>query len=80
VLRERRKMSDKIKAVSMEAKASAGIIGALPFTVALLTYLASPNYISILWKTDSGKISLVIGGVWMSIGIVTMKKMINFKF
>ena len=80
VLRERRKMSDKIKAVSMEAKASAGIIGALPFTVALLTYLASPNYISILWKTDSGKVSLVIGGIWMSIGIVTMKKMINFKF
>lgn len=79
VLRERRKMQDKIKAVSMEAKASAGIIGALPPTVAILTYLASPDYISLLWTTQTGKFALLGGAFWMSIGIFTMKKMINFK-
>jgi tight adherence protein B len=80
VLRERRKMGDKIKAMSMEAKASAVIIGALPFIVALLTYLSSPDYISLLWKTQTGKMMLLVGGFWMSLGIFVMKKMINFKF
>jgi tight adherence protein B len=80
VLRERRKMSDKIKAMSMEAKASAGIIGALPFTVALLTYLSSPDYISLLWTTKAGKLALIGAGLWMSTGIFAMKKMIAFKF
>ena len=45
VLRERKKMKGKIKAVSSEAKASAGIIGALPFVVGVLVYLTSPDYI-----------------------------------
>jgi tight adherence protein B len=80
VLRERRKMGDKIKAMSMEAKASAGIIGALPPIVALLTYLSSPDYISLLWTTQSGKFALVAGALWMSTGIFVMKRMISFKF
>jgi tight adherence protein B len=80
VLRDRKKMKGKIQAMSMEAKASAGIIGALPFTVGILTYLTSPNYISILWTTDTGKIAMVIGLIWMGIGIGVMKKMINFDF
>ena len=79
VLRERRKMGDKIKAMSMEAKASAAIIGALPFTVALLTYLSSPDYISLLWTTSTGKLALMAAGFWMTIGIFVMKKMISFK-
>jgi tight adherence protein B len=80
VLRERRKMGDKIKAMSMEAKASAVIIGALPFIVAVLTYLSSPDYISLLWTTQTGKMMLFAAGFWMSLGIFVMKKMINFKF
>jgi tight adherence protein B len=80
VLRERRKMGDKIKAMSMEAKASAGIIGALPPIVGLLTYLSSPAYISLLWTTQTGKLALVAGVVWMSFGILAMKKMVSFKF
>jgi tight adherence protein B len=80
VLRERRKMADKIKAMSMEAKASAGIIGALPPTVAILTYLTSPAYISLLWTTDPGKFALLGSAFWMAIGVFTMKKMISFKF
>ncbi|KFC70940.1 Type II secretion system protein precursor [Bosea sp. LC85] len=78
VLRERRKMRDKIQAVSMEAKASAGIIGALPPVVATLVYLTAPRYIELLWLTQIGKVALVACGVWMLIGIMTMRKMINF--
>ncbi|WP_046862230.1 type II secretion system F family protein [Microvirga massiliensis] len=79
VLRERRKMGDKVKAMSMEAKASAAIIAALPFIVAILTYLSSPDYMTLLWTTRTGKIAMGGGLVWMSIGIFVMKKMINFK-
>jgi tight adherence protein B len=79
VLRERRKMGDKIQAMSMEAKASAGIIGALPPLVALMTYLSSPKYISLLWQTQTGKFALVAAGIWMGMGIFVMKKMISFK-
>jgi tight adherence protein B len=78
VIRERRKMRDKIKAVSMEAKASAWIIGSLPVVVGLLVYLSSPKYIELLWLTSAGKIGLVAGAVWMLIGVLVMKKMINF--
>ncbi|MCJ2083555.1 type II secretion system F family protein [Methylobacterium sp. J-090] len=80
VLRERKKMAGKIQAMSMEAKASGAIIAALPFVVATLTYVASPDYISLLWTTDLGKLGLVASAIWMSIGIFTMKKMISFDF
>ena len=48
VLRDRKKMAEKIQAMSMEAKASAGIIGSLPPIVMLLVYLSTPDYISLL--------------------------------
>jgi tight adherence protein B len=79
VLRERRKMKGKIAAMSMEAKASAVIIAALPFIVALLTYLSSPAYIELLWMTNSGKLALAASGFWMLVGIGVMKKMISFE-
>lgn len=78
VLRDRRKMEGKIKAMSMEAKASAAIIACLPFTVAILTYLSSPSYIELLWTTQVGKIALVASGMWMMTGVFVMKKMISF--
>jgi tight adherence protein B len=71
-------MRDKIQAVSMEAKASAGIIGSLPPVVAILVYLTSPRYIELLWLTQTGKVAMVAGGVWMLIGCLVMRKMINF--
>jgi tight adherence protein B len=80
VIRERRKMEGKIQAMSMEAKASAGIIACLPFTVAILVYLSSPDYISLLWKTFHGKVSMIIAGVWMGVGVLVMRKMIRFDF
>ncbi|HEV7246616.1 MAG TPA: type II secretion system F family protein [Shinella sp.] len=78
VLRERRKMKAKVNALSMEAKASAAIIGALPFIVAFLVYLTSPDYIMILFQDSRGHLILGISGVWMSIGILVMRNMINF--
>ena len=80
VLRDRKKMAEKIQAMSMEAKASAGIIGALPPIVMLLVYLSTPEYISLLWTHPTGQLMLVGCVVWMSIGIFVMKRMINFDF
>jgi tight adherence protein B len=78
VLRDRKKMKAKVQALSMEAKASAVIIGALPFVVAFLVYLTSPNYIMPLFTTSVGNLILGCSGVWMSIGILVMRKMMNF--
>jgi tight adherence protein B len=78
VLRDRKKMKAKVQALSMEAKASAVIIGALPFIVAFLVYLSSPNYIMPLFTTPAGHMILGFSAVWMSIGVFVMKKMMNF--
>jgi tight adherence protein B len=78
VLRDRKKMKAKVQALSMEAKASAVIIGALPFIVAFLVYLSSPNYIMPLFTTPQGHMILGFSAVWMSIGVFVMKKMMNF--
>ena len=80
VLRDRKKMAEKIQAMSMEAKASAAIIGALPPAVMLLVYLTTPEYISLLWTHPTGQVMLVACALWMTCGILVMKKMINFDF
>ena len=80
VLRDRKKMKAKIQAMSMEAKASASIIGALPIAVMTLVYITSPNYISLLWTEPLGRVMLACSVVWMSMGVMVMKKMINFDF
>ncbi|ACL58698.1 type II secretion system F family protein [Methylobacterium nodulans] len=80
VLRERKKMQGKIKAVSSEAKASAGIIAALPIVVGSLVYLTSPAYMALLFTTPIGKAVLAGCVVWMLLGTLMMRKMINFDF
>ena len=80
VLRDRKKMAEKIQAMSMEAKASAGIIGSLPPIVMLLVWLTTPDYISLLWTERLGQFMLVCCVGWMTIGVLVMKKMINFDF
>jgi tight adherence protein B len=80
VLRDRKKMGEKIQAMSTEAKASAGIIGSLPPIVMLLVWMSTPDYISLLWTHHIGQFMLVACVAWMSIGIMVMKKMINFDF
>ncbi len=79
-LRERKKMKGKIGAMAMEAKASAVIIGCVPFVVTGLLYLSSPKYISLLWTTQHGEIISAIAIFWMCIGVVMMKKMVSFDF
>ena len=80
VLRDRKKMAEKIQAMSMEAKASAGIIGSLPPIVMLLVYMTTPDYISLLWTHPTGQLMLVGCAIWMTVGVLVMKKMINFDF
>lgn len=78
VLRERKKLRDKVVALSSEAKASAMIIGALPLIVGLLVYVTSPHYIELLWTTDVGKATLGFCAMMMGSGVLVMKKMIAF--
>lgn len=80
VLRDRKKMKAKIQAMSMEAKASAAIIGALPPIVMILVYIMTPQYISLLWTHPTGRIMLAGCALWMTTGVLVMKKMINFDF
>jgi tight adherence protein B len=80
VLRDRKKMKDKIKAMSMEAKASAAIIGALPLVVMGAVSVTSPGYISILFTHPTGHLMLAAGAASYTIGTLVMRKMINFDF
>jgi len=80
VLRDRKLMRGKIQAMSSEAKASAGIIGSLPPGVMALIYVSTPSYIQELFSTQVGNIILIAGACWMALGVLVMKKMINFNF
>ena len=62
----------------MEAKASAAIIGALPFVICLMVYLTTPGYIIPLFTDPRGHLILGVSAVWMTIGILVMRNMINF--
>lgn len=79
VLRDRKKMKAKVKAVSSEANSSAAIIGSMPLVVGGLLYLTSPHYIELLWTTDTGRMMMGVGAAWMALGIAVMKKMIAFQ-
>lgn len=79
VLRDRMTMELKVKALSSEAKSSAWIIGMLPLVVGGLVYLTTPSYLTPLWTTQTGQIVLSCIAIWMSIGVMTMRQMVNFK-
>ena len=80
VLRGRKMLAEKIKALSAEAKVSAIIIGSLPIIVMLLVTIASPEYMEELYTTPTGHRNLMIGAVMMVMGTLMMRKMMNFKF
>ena len=80
VLRDRYRVQAKVRAFSAEAKASAIIIGALPPCVILAMFFTSPDYISILWHDKLGNIMLIGSAIWMFIGVLVMRKMINFDY
>ena len=80
VLRARKMMGEKIKALSSEAIASASIIGVLPPGVGTMIALTRPEYIAPMFTDVRGQLMLLGGAVWMFMGIMMMRKMINFKF
>ncbi len=79
VLRKRAQMKLKIKAMSSESKASAYIVGALPFIVFLMMYWISPEYIGGFFSEDRLIVAGLAGLVWMSIGAFIMAKMVSFE-
>ncbi len=79
VLRKRAQMKLKIRAMSSESKASAYIVGALPFIVFTLVYMISPEYMGNFF-IDPRLIVAGIGGmIWMAIGGLIMAKMVSFE-
>lgn len=80
VLRARKLMKEKVKALSAEAKASAMIIGALPIIVMAMVYFTRPDYIMILFTNATGHLILLGCAVMMTLGIIIMRNMVNFKF
>ena len=79
ILRDRKKMRDKIRALSSEAKSSAGIIGSMPFAVGGVLAFTAPDYVGLLVTTNAGNWCLVAGACIMTTGILVMRKMINFE-
>ncbi|SDH38927.1 type II secretion system F family protein [Roseospirillum parvum] len=79
VLRERKKLKDKIKSLSSEAKASAMIIGSLPIVMTLLLFLVKREYITTLFTDPVGQIMILIGLGWMGTGVLIMNQMVNFE-
>jgi tight adherence protein B len=80
VLRARKLMREKIKALSSEATASAFIIGCMPPSVMGLVLVTTPSYMMTMFTDPRGNVMLMGGAIWMSLGIFVMRRMINFKF
>ncbi len=79
VLRKRSQMKLKIKAMSSESKASAYIVGSLPFIVFGMIWWINPSYIGGFFTDDRLIVAGIGGAVWMSIGGFIMAKMVNFE-
>ncbi len=79
ILRSRKRMQDKVKALSSEARSSAMIIGSLPFLITGVLWLVSPEYIELLFTERLGQYMMLGGLVWMSIGVFIMKSMVDFE-
>ena len=79
VLRKRSQMKLKIKAMSSESKASAYIVGSLPFIVFIMIFTINPNYIGGFFTDDRLIVAGLGGLVWMSIGGFIMAKMVSFE-
>jgi len=79
VLRKRAQMKLKIRAMSSESKASAWIVGSLPFIVFTMVWMINPSYMGGFFE-DQRLIVAGLGGLcWMSIGVFIMAKMVNFE-
>jgi len=79
VLRKRAQMKLKIRAMSSESKASAYIVGSLPFVVFTLVYMINPGYMGGFFTDERLMVAGLGGLVWMGIGVFIMAKMVNFE-
>ena len=79
VLRKRAQMKLKIRAMSSESKASAYIVGSLPFIVFALVWSVNPEYLGGFFVEQRLMIAGIVGLVWMSIGVGIMAKMVSFE-
>jgi tight adherence protein B len=79
VLRKRAQMKLKIRAMSSESKASAYIVGALPFIVFGLVYMINPHYMGGFFTDQRLMVAGIGGMIWMGIGAAIMAKMVNFE-
>jgi tight adherence protein B len=79
VLRKRAQMKLKIRAMSSESKASAYIVGSLPFVVFSLVYMINPNYMGKFFSDERLIVAGIGGLIWMGIGGAIMAKMVNFE-
>jgi tight adherence protein B len=79
VLRKRAQMKLKIRAMSSESKASAYIVGSLPFVVFTLVWFVNPAYMSGFFADERLIVAGVGGLIWMSLGVFIMAKMVNFE-
>ncbi len=79
ILRSRQAMKLKVKALSSEAKASAWIVGALPFIMEGLILVLNNEYAMGLFNNDTGIQAAAGGLIWMLIGIAAMAKIVNFE-
>jgi tight adherence protein B len=80
VLRDRFSLKLKVKALSAEALASAMVLGSLPPLVIIMIQVSTPTYLEPLYTTNTGNMLTVFGLFWMFVGVMTMRKMINFKY
>lgn len=80
VLRDRKKLRAKVKALSQESVASAAIIGSLPLAVMGLLYIMNPTYIQLLFDRQLGQMMLFGAFAWMGVGAFVMRRMIDFDF
>ena len=79
VLRKRAQMKLKIRAMSSESKASAYIVGSLPFIVFGLVYMMNPKYMGGFFTDQRLMVAGIGGMIWMGIGAAIMAKMVSFE-
>src|SRR4051795_11721923 len=79
VLRKRAQMKLKIRAMSSESKASAYIVGSLPFVVFGLVMMINPHYMQGFFSDQRLEVAGIGGMIWMGIGVLIMAKMVNFE-
>ena len=72
-------MQLKIKAMSSEAKASAGILGSLPFVMFGILYLVNRGYVMGLFNDNRGLLMVGAGLAFIATGCFVMKKMVSFE-